>query len=144
MASPGKLMALDVGDARIGIAMSDPLRISCQPFDTIVRSSAQETLAKIRALVQEHSIVAVVVGLPLGLEGGDTEQTKKTRLFIDTLEQELRSCSVQVVAWDERLTTVEAEEIIAGSGVKNRKRREVLDRVSASLILQSYLESIRP
>lgn len=136
-------MALDVGDARVGIALSDPLRISCQPLTTIERGTARETLDKLLSLIDQHQVVGLVVGLPFGLDGQETEQTRKTSLFTDTLREEMKSREIDVVSWDERLTTVEAEEIIAGSKLKNRKRREVLDRVSASLILQTYLESLR-
>ena len=133
-----RAMALDVGDARIGLALSDPLGLSAQPLSTLERSgSSAEEIAE---LAKQNDVSTLVVGLPKTLDGEIGEQAQKVLKF----KEELQNCvdeDVQIVEWDERLTTVEASRIIQGSKLKNKKRRQALDRISAAIILESYLAS---
>lgn len=140
-------MALDVGDARIGVAISDPLGLTAQPFCSIERKGKKQELHALLQLINEQQIGTVVVGLPLELSGAVGEQAKKVESFVERFKQALTSnhdlSQVRVEFWDERLTTVEAERIIAGRNLKNKERRRALDRTAAALILQSYLGSGR-
>lgn len=140
----GRLMGLDVGDARVGVAISDELGITAQPHSTLKRSSGDKSLLEqINRIVEELSIKKVVVGLPLGLDGSETEQTKKTREFAQALEKSLLSdgLSIEVDFQDERLSSVEAERVLQDKKLKNSERRAAIDRMAASILLRSYLES---
>lgn len=137
-------MGLDVGDARVGVAISDELGITAQPHSTLKRSSGDKSLLKqIHGILEELSIKKVIVGLPLGLDGNETEQTKKTRAFAQLLEQSLLSAglAVEIDFQDERLSSVEAERILQDKKLRNSDRRAAVDRMAASILLRSYLES---
>ncbi|MCB0345606.1 MAG: Holliday junction resolvase RuvX [Bdellovibrionales bacterium] len=139
-----RILALDVGDARIGVAMSDPLGFSANPLETISREGGKafELLAEI---VKKHGVGTIVVGKPLLLDGTSGEQAAKVEAFSRGLESYLNEktgSGVSIVHWDERLTTVEAERYVQGRGFKNKDRRAKLDQVSAAIILDAYLQSL--
>ncbi len=138
-------MALDVGDARIGVAMSDPLQITAQPLITVVRT--KKGVQELVALIETHTPCAIIVGLPKMLSGEVGEQGEKTTLFAEGLRRKLeaKKLNPEFIFWDERLTTVSAERLIVGTKLKDKNRRALLDRVSATLILEAYLMSqIKP
>ncbi len=142
MAKNLQTMALDVGEARVGVALSDRLAISSNPYATYPLD--KNIFSKLAALVAEREIAEIIVGLPIQLDGTVGPRATKTMEFIDQLRKFLNSnalSGVEIKTWDERFTTAQAERVIAGAGLKNRKRREALDRISASIILQSYLTS---
>ncbi len=136
-------LAIDHGEAHIGVALSDPLGMFAQPLCTI-RNDAS-AIAQLAALLKTHQVAVLVVGVPLELDGCLGPQAKKVERFVKKLEAELQTdtsfADLQLVYWDERLTSVEAEEIVRGSRLKNRKRRALVDRVAAAVILESYLNS---
>ena len=129
-------MALDVGDKRIGIAVTDALGLTVQGRPTLGRKSLSEDLEYISALVAEDRVVEVVVGHPLHLDGARTRQTEKTEAFAEYLKTAL---SVPVVFWDERLTSFDAEARLEEMGLDWRKRRDHVDELAATLILEDYL-----
>lgn len=131
-------LALDVGEKRIGLALSDPTNKIAHPLGYIKHRSFDTTLKEILFLIKQHQVGEVVVGLPLSLKGTDTQQTKKVREFSHKLASTLQ---VEVTCWDERFTSVLAERALSQAGVKTKKHRERVDQVSAVLILQSYLNS---
>ena len=139
-----RIIALDVGDARIGVALSDPLGIFAQPLCTIAnrRPGAFE---EIISLAHTHGVETILLGLPLELDGRQGRQARKIQTFLENLkkafEKQQRMPVPQFVLWDERFSTLQAERVIAGEGLKNRTRREVLDRISASLLLDAFLSS---
>ena len=137
-----KVIALDVGDARIGVAISDALRITAQPLLTI-RHSNGSAAEQLLAIFREQKVSTVVVGIPLLLNGVVGEQAKKVMQFVDTLRKacEQSSYAITFLYWDERLSTVAAERVIQGTKLRDSERRASLDRVSAALILSAYLES---
>ena len=139
-------MALDVGDARIGVALSDALRMFAHPHSAVERTSEKKALAEILELVTKEDVSEIIVGVPHELSGAVGEQAKKVLVFIESLKAALIAnpslSDVQVKLWDERLTTAQAEKIIMGSKLKNRERSRALDRISAALILESYLGSL--
>lgn len=135
----GTVLALDLGAARIGVAVSDPERRVAMPLGTI-RTGAPQDLKAVASLVREHGAELVVVGDPVNLSGAPSESSRHAAAFADALRAVL---SVPVELFDERLSTVEADRMLSSAGVKGRRRREVVDQVAATVILQSYLDRAR-
>jgi putative Holliday junction resolvase len=133
---PLRTMALDVGDKRIGIAVTDALGMTVQGRPTRRRKNLSADVEYIRALVEEDGVVEVVVGHPLHMDGARSRQTEKTEAFAEHLRTVL---PVPVVYWDERLTSFDAEERLEEMGLGWRKRREHVDELAATLILEDYL-----
>ena len=130
-------IGVDIGKARIGVAVSDELGILASPYKTLDAKGLEEDVDVIVSLVQEKMADTVVLGLPLALDGTDSEITLYARSFADNLQTKT---SAKVVLWDERLTSYEAEEILKSRKIKDwRERKKLLDQVAASIILQSYL-----
>lgn len=137
---PRRIMALDVGSRRIGVAVSDPLGITAQGLDTIQRQNKRRDLESLRRLLVEYQIKEVVVGLPLRLSGAEGTQSGKMRLFADDLR---RLLGVTVHLWDERWTSTEANRLLRETDLSIEKRAKAVDRMAATLILQSWLEAHR-
>lgn len=135
----GPVLALDVGDARIGVAVSDPGRRMAVPVGTI-RTGAPDDLKAVRALVEQHGATTIVVGLPLSLSGRPGTQAAHAEAFAGALRAFLPG--IAVVTHDERLSTVEADRALREAGVSGRRRRQVVDRTAAAVILQSYLDGL--
>lgn len=132
-------MALDVGDVRIGIAVSDLMGIIANPLETYTRRGDAERDAKyIADLAKSHEVELFVSGLPLGLNGLENEQTAKTRAFIQQLQKQT---DVPVKFMDERFTTLSAERVLIEGNVRRENRKKVIDKVAATIILQNYLDS---
>ena len=134
------ILGLDVGDVRIGAAISDELGFAAHPLCTITRKNRKTDLAAICDLINAHQVDAVVIGLPLMLSGEIGIQAEKVQKFANRLKQEAR---IPIHLWDERLTTVEAEDILRDAGKPRNKRRQVIDQVAAVLILDEYLNDVR-
>jgi len=132
-----RLLALDVGDVRIGVAVCDSLEIAAFPVGVVKRvGSMKRDIAAVGALATEQETEGIVVGLPLSLDGEAGPQAQKTQGFAKALANLL---PIPVVLWDESLSSVEAEEILIAQGVSRAKRRERIDQTAAALILESYL-----
>lgn len=134
-----RILGLDVGDKYIGVAVSDPLGITAQGIDTIRRSTLDEDFEKIKKLIDDYSISKLIVGLPKNMDGSIGKQGNKTVSFGNYLNKRLSS---QVIFWDERLTTKIAENILIEGKVRREKRKQVIDKLAAQNILQSYMDSI--
>ncbi len=132
----GRVLGLDLGDARIGVAISDPERHLALPVGTI-RTGAPADVKGIAALVAEHGVTAIVIGHPIGLSGRAGEAAHHAERFAEALRGFL---GLPVHLQDERLSTVEAERSLAEAGVRGRKRRAVVDRSAATVILQAFLD----
>jgi putative Holliday junction resolvase len=140
-----KVMALDLGDKTIGVAVSDPLRITAQGVATISRIGVRKDAGVVIELLDAHDCDTLVVGLPRNLNGSDSVQTEKARDFKRMLENKLRSsgrANVHVLFHDERFTTVIAERVLIEADVSRKKRKAVIDKQAAVVILQSYLDSL--
>ena len=131
-------MGLDFGTKRIGVAMSDELLLTAQGHDTIQRKDLQSDLAIIKGVIDSNGVNEVVVGLPLNMSGTYSEKTKEAVLFMDELKKVI---SVPVNAWDERLTSMQADRAMLEGDMSRAKRRKLSDRLAAQIILQSYLDS---
>lgn len=139
-----KKIALDVGDKTIGVAVSDPLLITAQGITTIERVGIRKDAGKVMDLVREHDCDTVVIGLPKKLNGTDSIQTEKVYEFKTMLENKMRSSGmseIKIVYQDERFTTVMAEKVLIQGDVSRKKRKKVIDKQAAVLILQSYLDA---
>lgn len=138
-AGRGRVLALDLGDIRVGIAVSDPLGVTAQPLETLRRASAEDVLARVGELAGSLGVSHVVVGNPLLLSGEQGSRSREAQGFAERLRQALPGVTVEL--WDERLTTVQAERILIEGGVRRRRRRKSVDTIAAALILQSYLDA---
>ncbi len=135
-----RVLALDVGERRVGVAVSDPSGTIARPLQAITRASRKEDFAAIAALVAEHGVGLVVVGRPLSLDGTEGPQARRIARYMAALAEHL---DVPVVAWDERYSTVSALEILRTHhpGRRARRDRGRIDATAAAVILQSYLDS---
>jgi len=135
-----RLMGLDVGDRRIGVAVSDALGLTAQPVLTLVRSNRKQDLKSLMRLLRKYGCEAIVVGNPLYMSGDQSPQAAKTQAFAEMLREET---GLPVHLWDERLTTTEAHRHLHAAGVAGSEHRGVVDQVAAVLILQGFLDARR-
>ena len=135
----GRIMALDVGNVRIGVAVSDLMGIIANPLETYTRKGNLAMDAEyIANLAKQKEVTLFVSGLPLSLAGGENEQTLKTREFIEELQ---KHTDIPVKFLDERFTTLSAERVLIQGNVRRENRKKVIDKVAATIILQNYLDS---
>ena len=132
----GRILGIDHGDARIGVALSDPTAMLASPLCVI--ANTKTALDEIEALVREHGVVRIVVGLPRNMNGSYGPAADKVRAFIDTLRERT---GLPVFEWDERLSTVSAHNALREAGLDGKKRKGVVDKVAAQIILQNYLDA---
>lgn len=132
-----RIMALDVGDKKIGVAMSDPLKITSQGLETYFRKNDKEDYKYFTDLIKNNDVELLVVGLPKNMNGTEGPQAEKVKEFIKELQ---KYTDVKVDFSDERLTTVEAERMLISGDVSRKNRKKIIDKVAANLILQNYLK----
>ena len=138
-----RILGLDFGSKTVGVAVSDGLLLTAQGVETIERkdeNKLRKTCARIEELIAEYEITKIVLGLPKNMNNTEGERVEKTKAFGEMLE---RRTGLPVHYWDERLTTVAAEQILMESGVRRENRKAVIDKVAAGLILQGYLDCLR-
>ena len=133
-----RALGLDVGEKRIGVALSDSLGIMASALSVVEEKSEDDAIKRILALAREHDVECIVIGLPRSLDGSMGPQALKVDAFADTLAGRT---DIAVVTWDERFTTAEAERVLVEAGTKRDKRKRHRDSVAAALILQGYLDS---
>jgi putative pre-16S rRNA nuclease len=134
-----RILALDPGTKRIGVALSDELGWTAQPLETFERKSLSVDVAHITELVRRHEVREIVVGMPIQLNGRMGPAAQSTQQFLEALQAVV---GIPVVAWDERLTTKAAEQMLIEADVSRKKRKGAVDRVAAALLLKSYLEHL--
>jgi putative Holliday junction resolvase len=134
---PGRVLGLDPGDARIGVAISDPGRRVAVPFGTVRVGQPPGELKAVAAIVADNDVTAVVIGLPRELSGKEGPRAAHARAFADAIQGFVE---VPIDFQDERLTTVEAERLLRGAGVVGKRRRANVDQTAATLILQTWLD----
>ena len=132
-----RIMALDVGSKRIGVALSDPLKITAQGLETFQRTTLEEDIRGLWQLIDQHEVSQLVVVLPKNMDGTIGFKAEEVRQFIADLTAQR---SIEVIWVDERLTTVSAERTLLEADVSRAKRKKVIDKMAAVLILQSYLD----
>lgn len=136
-----RIMGLDYGTKTVGVAVSDPLGITAQAVETIERKAEnklRQTLARIEALAKEYEVEKFVLGLPKHMNNDIGERAEKSMEFGEMLH---RRTGIEVIMWDERLTTASAERTLIEAGVRRENRKQVIDQIAAVFILQSYLDS---
>jgi len=133
-----RIMALDLGEATIGVAISDPLGVTAQPLVTVKRAGWRRDLEALQDLIARHEVAHVIVGLPLRMGG---EEGTAARGTLDFSRRLADAIDIPVSSWDERLTSVQAERILLEADVSRRRRREVVHQMAAAIILQSWLDS---
>jgi putative Holliday junction resolvase len=138
--SAARILGLDHGERRIGVAISDELGLTAQPLLTIVHTNRRNDLHSLRRLVRRYNCAAIVVGWPIHLSGDRSPRAMATEKFADLLRAEF---DVPVHLWDERLSTAEAHRHLDAAGRGARDRKDVIDQVAAVLILQSWLDARR-
>lgn len=141
-----KLIALDVGDKTIGVALSDDLLITAQGLMTIERVGIRKDTGKVMDLVKEYNCDTVIIGLPKNLNGTNSIQTEKVYEFKTMLENKMKSMGMSKIGiefQDERFTTLMAEKVLIEADVSRKKRKDVIDKQAAVLILQGYLDRMR-
>lgn len=137
-----RIMGLDYGTKTVGVAISDALGVTAQGIETITRkeeNKLRRTCARIEELIREYEVEKIVLGFPKHMNNDIGERAEKTLEFKEMLE---RRTGLEVMIWDERLTTVSAERILIESGVRREDRKKYVDKIAAVLILQGYLDSI--
>ena len=138
---PGRILGLDLGDVRIGMALSDPLGITAQPLPHLEagKLGTRRLAGKVAGEARRHEVVGVVIGLPLLLSGEEGTRAGKTREFADALGPLLPDVTIHL--WDERLSTVEVERVMIAGNVSRKRRRQKIDSLAAVLILQGFLDA---
>ena len=137
-----RIMGLDYGSKTVGVAMSDPLEITAQAVETIWRkdeNKLRKTCARIEELISEYEVERIVLGLPKHMNNDLGERAQKALAFGEMVK---RRTGLEVVMWDERLTTVEAERTLIENNVRRENRKQYIDKIAAVFILQGYLDSI--
>ncbi|MBE5925805.1 MAG: Holliday junction resolvase RuvX [Lachnospiraceae bacterium] len=138
-----RIMGLDYGSKTVGIAVSDTLLITAQSVEIIRRESEnklRKTLARIEQLIKEYDVNELVLGLPKNMNNSEGVRVEKTREFKEMLE---RRTGLKVVFWDERLTTVAADRAMMEAGIRREERKNYVDKIAATFILQGYLDSLK-
>lgn len=133
-----RVLGLDVGARRIGLAISDPLGITAQGLETLHRKNKKHDLAYLNRIIREYDVKEIVVGLPLRMSGAEGTQAEKIQSFADDLRKHFK---IPVHLWDERLTSAEANRLLRETELSIEKRGQAVDRMAAILILQNWMES---
>jgi len=134
-----RILALDHGTARIGVAVSDPLKMIAQPLEAVPAQPFADFLARLKVLIREQEVELILVGMPRNMDGSYGEAAVRVREFVIVLRE---SVAVPLETWDERLTTVLAQRFLSEGGVRGAGRRERVDKTAAALLLQSYLDHL--
>ena len=135
-----RVLALDTGEKRIGVAVSDPLGIIAQGVTVITRKDPETDLNEIKRIVEEYKADSVVIGMPINMDGTKGKSAEKVNEFVEILKGRL---SIPVYTYDERLSTKESEKFLISADVSRKKRKQVIDKMAAQLILESYLERLK-
>lgn len=134
-----KILGIDYGEKRIGLALSDISNTVARSLKVLKRNATRSWLGEIKAIVDKNKIEKIVIGLPKNMNGSIGEKGKEVLAFVKVLGKVVR---VPIVTWDERLTTVSAEKVLLQAELSRKKRKDILDKLSACIILQNYLDSI--
>ena len=134
-----RILALDLGKKRIGLAISDPLGITAQGLPNLVRTNKRADLAALEQIIHERQVGSILLGNPINMRGTEGRQSVWVHEFADALQKQT---GLPVKLWDERLTSVEAGRVLRSSGISIEKRAAAVDMLSAVILLQSYLDSL--
>jgi putative holliday junction resolvase len=139
MTTPGRVLAIDNGTKRVGLALSDELRITGQPYRTLEPKNQDDLLGQLKDIIASENISEIIIGLPRRLDGSTGDMGKKAKELATKIRE---SFPVKVKLWDERFSTHAAERMLLEGDVRRKKRRQVIDKTAAAWILQGYLDSL--
>lgn len=137
----GKLMGLDLGTKTIGVAISDSLRMTASPIETIKRTKFTADAERLLALITQNNVTGIVIGLPLNMDGSEGPRAQSARAFVRNLKQKI---DLPMVFWDERMSTMAVTRTMIEADLSRARRAEVVDKLAASYILQGALDRLRP
>ena len=135
--SSTRVLAIDYGDSRIGLALSDIMHIIAKPFKTIINSSDESVISNLQEIIINNSVGEILVGLPVTLKNNNSEQTNKVNAFIEKLSENV---SIPITSYDERLTSISATRSLVQQGIKTGKNKGAIDMTAAAIFLQNYLD----
>lgn len=135
-----RIMAIDVGEVRIGIALTDPLRMIASPYDVYVRKHTEEDIDYFINLIKNKKVSELIIGLPKHLDGNEGQTAKKIREFAERLAQK---SNIDIIFQDERFTSKSADQFLISNNMRRSKRKNVIDKMAAQIILQNYLDKMR-
>ncbi|HEY7403192.1 MAG TPA: Holliday junction resolvase RuvX [Candidatus Angelobacter sp.] len=138
MDAPGRILAIDYGSRRMGLAVSDPLGITAQGLDTLERKNKRADFGRLERIIREYQVREIVLGNPLRMSGQEGAQSQKVAGFAEALRQRF---ALPVHLWDERLTSAEANRLLREAELSTKKRAQAVDRMAAVLILQSFMQA---
>ena len=133
-----RILALDHGTVRIGVALSDELKMIATPLEFIPAEPAADVLTRLQNLVREKDVVTIIIGMPRNMDGSFGPAAEKVRAFIAALKEVV---AIPIKTWDERLTSTQANRMLIAGGVRREKRKEKVDGMAAAILLQSYLDA---
>jgi putative Holliday junction resolvase len=134
-----RILAIDYGDKKVGLALSDPMKIIAKPYKTIINESKESLLNDINQIIQLKDVDKIVVGLPITLKNTYSKQTHKVKKFIDFISDSL---DINIIVVDERLSSIEAKKSLINQGIKTGHNKKDIDMTAAALFLQNYLDKI--
>lgn len=134
-----RILAIDYGDVRVGLAISDPLLITAQGLYTVINRGSEKLVAEISDVIKQYDVDRIVIGMPKNMKGEIGERGEKTKEFVQELKNVFDG---EIILWDERLSTVAASKVLNSTNTRKGKRKAVLDTVSAAIILENYLNSL--
>ena len=135
----GRLLAIDYGEKRLGLAISDPNQIISKPLKTIILSDSQYIYNELEKIISDYEIQKLIIGLPLGMDGKKTQQTSKVEAFKEDLQNKI---SIPVILFDERLSSVSAKKSLISQGIKTGYNKYKIDQTAAAIFLQHYLDTL--
>ncbi|PKN73559.1 MAG: Holliday junction resolvase RuvX [Candidatus Cloacimonetes bacterium HGW-Cloacimonetes-3] len=138
MMNEGRILAVDYGEKRIGLALSDPMRMFAKPLSVLLNSGLQHTITELESLISLHSVSLVLVGMPFAIDGSDTPKTQETKAFAEELAGAL---SVPVLGFDERYSTCDADDELKRMGYTWQEAKKVKDAMAACMFLKEFLDS---
>lgn len=133
-----RILGIDYGSKRVGLAITDAGQIIASPFKTVTSHNLELQISELSRIVEEEDVCQIVIGLPIGLKGNYTTQTKKTEQFADVIRKKI---GLPVTFYDERLTSVQAKRILISEGKKPSREKDLVDKTAAAIMLQAFLDS---
>ena len=135
----GRLLAIDYGEKRLGLAISDPNQIISKPLKTIILSDSQYIYNELEKIISDYEIQKLIIGLPLGMDGKNTQQTSKVEAFKENLQNKI---SIPVILFDERLSSVSAKKSLISQGIKTGHNKSKIDQTAAAIFMQHFLDTL--
>lgn len=135
----GRLLAIDYGEKRLGLAISDPNQIISKPLKTIILTDSQYIYNELEKIISDYEIQKLIIGLPLGMDGKNTQQTSKVEAFKENLQNKI---SIPVILFDERLSSVSAKKSLISQGIKTGHNKSKIDQTAAAIFLQHFLDTL--